>query len=156
LDTQPTHPNLFALLSNEFIADKYDLRAILRTIAMSSAYQLSTEYAPGNWNESWTPYFARHLSHRLSAEEKLDAIARATTVPVTFSVTGIGQVTSAMKLPDTTESSRNTYGRFLDEFGRGNRDDSLRTNDTSIAQALSLMNDPQVVVSRVHRNTANS
>src|SRR5262249_22672229 len=48
------------------------------------------------------------------------------------------------------------YGRFLGELGRGNRDDSLRTNDTSIAQALSLMNDPQVVVSRVHRSTANS
>jgi len=65
-------------------------------------------------------------------------------------------VTSAMKLPDTLESSRNTYGRFLDEFGRGNRDDAARSNDTSIAQALSLMNDSQVVVNRVHRATANS
>ena len=61
-----------------------------------------------------------------------------------------------MKLPDTTESRATVYGRFLDEFGRGNRDDEPRTNDTSIAQALSLMNDSQVVVNRVHRNTANS
>ena len=156
LDSQPTHPNLLTLLSNEFIADKYDLRAILKTMAMSSTYQLSTQYTPGNWNESWTPYFARHLSHRLPAEQMLDAIVRATSVPVSFTVNGIGTVTSAMKLPDTLESSRNTYGRFLDEFGRGNRDDAARSNDTSIAQALSLMNDSQVVVNRVHRATANS
>jgi hypothetical protein len=65
-------------------------------------------------------------------------------------------VTLAEKLPDTLEARNNPYGRFLDEFGRGNRDDQARTNDTSIAQALSLMNDGQVVVSRVHRSTANS
>jgi hypothetical protein len=61
-----------------------------------------------------------------------------------------------MKLPDTLEGGRNNYGRFLDEFGRGDRDATARTNDTSIAQSLSLMNDPTVVVNRVHRNTANS
>jgi hypothetical protein len=153
---QPTHPNLLTLLMNEFIADRYDLRAMLRTMTLSSSYQLSTRYTPGNWSETWTPYFARHLVHRLTAEEMLDAITKATNVPVTFTVQGIGTVTSAMKLPDTIESRNNVYGRFLDEFGRGNRDDQARSNDTSIAQALSLMNDSQVVVSRVHRATANS
>jgi hypothetical protein len=86
----------------------------------------------------------------------LDAITRATNVPVSFNVTGLGTVTAAMKLPDTLESARNNYGRFLDEFGRGDRDTTARSNDTSIAQALSLMNDPVVVVNRVHRATANS
>ena len=153
---QPTHPNLLTLLANEFSVDKYDLRAILRTMAVSSAYQLSTKYTPGAWNESWTPYFARHLSHRLTAEELLDGIVTATNVPVTFTVNGIGTVNAAMKLPDTTESARNTYGRFLDEFGRGNRDDTARSSDTSIAQSLSLMNDQTVVVSRIHRSNAAS
>ena len=156
LDSQPTHPNLLSLLANEFTADHYDLRAILKTMTMSSAYQLSTQYTPGNWNEAWTPYFARHLAHRLTAEEMLDALTRATNVPVSFTVNGLGTVTSAMKLPDTLEAGRNNYGRFLDEFGRGDRDTDARTNDTSIAQALSLMNDPTVVVNRVHRATANS
>jgi len=156
LDSQPTHPNLLTLLANEFTADHYDLRTILKTITMSSTYQLSTQYAPGNWNESWTPYFARHLAHRLTAEAMVDAIARATSVPITFTVNGLGTVMSAMKLPDTLEGGRNVYGRFLDEFGRGDRDATARSNDTSIAQALSLMNDQQVVVNRVHRATANS
>jgi hypothetical protein len=156
LDTQPINPALMADLTNEFIADHYDLRAFLKTIAMSKTYQMSTVYTPGNWNESWTPYFARHLAHRLTAEEMLDAIVRATNVPVSFNVTGIGQVNEAMKLPDPVESRNSAYGRFLDEFGRGNRDDQARTNDTSIAQALSLMNDSQVVVPRVHRSNAAS
>jgi hypothetical protein len=155
---QPTNAALLTDLTNELIADKFDLRALLRTIANSSSYQLATVYTPGAWNEQWTTYFARHLPHRMIAEEALDAIVKATNVPVTLNVNGVGTVTSAMKLPDTTEprGQNNVYGRFLDEFGRGNRDDQARTNDTSIAQALSLMNDATVVVNRVHRNTANS
>src|ERR1043166_3070400 len=87
----------------------------------------------------------------------LDGLAKATSVPITYNITGgLPAVTSAMKLPDTLEVRNNVYGRFLDEFGRGNRDDQPRANDTSIAQALSLMNDGTVVVNRVHRTTANS
>ena len=156
LDTQPVNPTLLTDLANEFVADHYDLRAILKTMAMSKTYQFSTVYTPGGWNESWTPYFARHLAHRLTAEMMLDAIFRATNVPPSMNVQGIGTVTAAMKLPDTIDQRNNIYGRFLDEFGRGNRDDQPRTNDTSIAQALSLMNDQQVVVSRIHRTNANS
>ena len=153
---QPTDPVLLNDLTNAFIAGGDDLRGILRTMAVSSAYQLATDYAPGGWNEAWTPYFARHIAHRLTAEALLDAIARSTNVPVTFNVNGIGAVNAAMKLPDTLEAARNPYGRFLDEFGRGNRDDAPRSNDSSIAQALSLMNDGTVVVSRVRRTAPNS
>jgi len=154
---QPTHPQLLSDLATNFKQSGYDLRGLLRLIANSSTYQLSTQYTPGAWNETWTPYFARHYPHRLMAEEMLDAITKSTNVPATLAISGgLPTVTSAMKLPDPTENRNNSYGRFLDEFGRGNRDDEARTNDTSIAQALSLMNDSTVVVSRVHRATANS
>ncbi len=153
----PTNAQLLNDLTSEFTKDGYNLRTILKIMATSSAYQLATAYTPGSWNEAWTTYFPRHLTHRLMAEEMLDAITKATSVPVTFTVSGgFGQVTQAMKLPDTLESRNNNYGRFLDEFGRGDRDTTARTNDTSIAQALSLMNDNAVVVSRVHRATAGS
>jgi hypothetical protein len=154
---QPNHPNLLTLLANDFTTSHYDLRAILRTMAMSNAYQLSTKYSATTWNESWTPDYARHIPHRLMAEAMIDAIAKATSVPVTYNVSGgLPAVTSAMKLPDTLEARGNVYGRFLDEFGRGNRDDQARSNDSSIAQALSLMNDGTVVVNRTHKITANS
>jgi hypothetical protein len=153
---QPNHPNLLNRLRDDFIAGHYDLKAILRTMAMSNAYQLSTKYTAATWNESWTPYYARHIPRRLMAESMLDAIAKATSVPVSYTINGLPAVTSAMKLPDPLDVRNNVYGRFLDEFGRGNRDDEARDNDSSIAQALSLMNDGTVVVNRTHKNTANS
>jgi hypothetical protein len=155
LDSQPTHPALLTLLTTEFINDKYDLRAILRTIAVSNAYQLSTIY-DGTWNESWTPYFARHIARRLPAESLVDAIAKATNVPVTYNITGGLTSNLAMKLPDPTEVRTTAYGRFMDEFGRGNRDDEARSNDTSIPQVLSMMNDATVVTGRIKRSNANT
>ncbi len=153
---QPVNPQLLEDLTTSFIQSGFSLRAILRTMATSNTYQLSSQYAPGNWNEGWTPYFARHYPHRLQAEMLLDAVAKSTSVPVTYNVNGIGTVSKAMQLPDTTDPRGNAYGRFLDELGRGDRDQTARTNDTSIAQALSLMNDQIIVVSRVHKNTAGS
>jgi hypothetical protein len=155
LDSQPANPALLSKLTTEFIALKYDLRAMLRTMAMSNTYQLSTQYG-GTWNEAWTPYFARHIAHRLPAEMLLDAILRATNVPTTFAVTGGLTMTSAMKLPDPTEVARTQYGRFLDELGRGNRDDVERSNDSSIPQVLTMMNDQTVILNRIRRATANS
>src|SRR5712692_4134574 len=157
LTVQPTHPALLEQLTTEFIANKFDLRWLLRTIAVSNAYQLSSRYTYSAWNESWTPYFARHLPHRLMAEELLDAIARATNVPITYNVSGgVPAVQAAMKLPDTIETRNTTQGRFLDNFGRGNRDDDPRDDSGSIVQSLGMMNDNQMVVSRVRRSTANS
>ena len=148
--------NRFVVHKHSATADHYDLRAILRTMALSNAYQLSTKYTASTWNESWTPYYARHIPRRLMAESMVDAIAKSTSVPVTYNIALLPAVTSAMKLPDPLEVRNNVYGRFLDEFGRGNRDDEARDNDSSIAQALSLMNDNTVVVNRTHKNTANS
>jgi hypothetical protein len=153
---QPNHPTLLQLLTTDFTTNHYDIRALLRTMAMSNAYQLSTQYTASAWSDSWTPDYARHIPRRLTSEAMLDAITKATNVPVTYPISGGGTTTLAMKLPDTLEVRNNAYGRFLDEFGRGNRDDQPRTNDTSIAEALSLMNDNTVVVSRVHKATANS
>jgi hypothetical protein len=153
---QPNHPALLTRLGSDFTANRFDLRAILRTMAMSNAYQLSTRYTSSSWNESWTPYYARHIPRRLMAEALLDAITKATSVPITYTISGAGTTTSAMKLPDTLEVRNNVNGRFLDEFGRGNRDDEARSNDSSIAQALSLMNDSNVVVSRTKKSNAAS
>lgn len=153
---QLSNPQLLEDLASSFIAGGYDVRGLLRTIASSSVYQLSSKYTPGPWNEAWAPLYVRHYPHRMQAEVLLDAIARATSVPVTFTVAGIGTVNRAMLLPDTTESANNTYGRFMTQFGRGNRDTEERSSDTSIVQSLSLMNDRTIVTSRVAKATAGS
>lgn len=153
---QASNQQLLEDLATAFIASGFDLRGILKTIAISSTYQLASEYTPGAWNEAWTPYFARHYPHRLTAEMLLDAVVSATGIPATLTVQGIGTVPKAMQLPDTIEPGvRNQFGEFLNEFGRGDRDTNARSNDTSIVQALALLNNP-LVTNRVKKSNANS
>lgn len=153
---QPTNPKLLEDLTDSFIASGYNVRSFLRTIAASSSYQLSSYYTPAPWNEAWTTLFPRHYPHRLQAEMMLDAVTKATNVPVSMNIAGLGAVTKAMQLPDTVEpGSRSQFGTFLDSFGRGDRDDTARSNDSSISQALSLLNNT-IVTTRVKRATANS
>jgi Protein of unknown function (DUF1549)/Protein of unknown function (DUF1553) len=153
---QPSNPDLLNALANYFQVSGYDIRGLLRLMATSSTYQLSSKYTPGAWNEAWTTDYPRHYPHRLMAEEVLDAIFKATGVGAAFTVNGIGAVSRAMLLPDTTEQgARTPYGQFLNSFGRGDRDQVARRDDSSISQALGLMNDP-IVVSRIHQTTAGS
>ena len=153
--TQPSHPQLLDALTSDFIASGYSIRSLLRTMANSSTYQLSSRYTAGEWNEAWVPLYARHYPRRLIGEMTLDAIVQATGVPLTFTVQGLGNVDRAMLLPDPLEGTRGPYSTFLSEFGRGDRDDTPRTSDSAIAQALEMMNDT-LVTTRVKRTTANS
>jgi hypothetical protein len=156
LDIQPTHPALLEALTDEFIAKNYSLREMLRTMALSNTYQLSSRYTPGTWNEAWVPYFARRYPRRLMAEMLFDAVTTATSAPANFNVQGIGGVPKAMQLPDPLDGGRRAPGAlFLNSFGRGNRDENPRTSDSTISQALALMND-QNVTTRVKRSTPNS
>ncbi len=141
-DQQPTHPQLLTKLAQFFVASNYDLRALIRTIVVSNAYQLSARYAPGPWDEAWAPYYARHYPRRLTAEEILDAVQKSTGVPAELGVSGGGSVPRAMLLPDPTEGG--TFAAFLNHFQRGNRDDQPRSSDGSIVQALALLDDPIV------------
>jgi hypothetical protein len=154
-NAQPTHPELLEELATTFISSNYNLRSLLRTIALSNTYQLSAQYTPGAWNEAWVPYFARRYPRRLMAEAMLDSVVKATGVPLTLNVQGLGPVSKAMALPDPLEARRRAEGIFLDDFGRGNRDEVPRTNDSSIAQALDVMNS-SVITQRLRQVVPDS
>jgi hypothetical protein len=150
---QPTHPQLLTKLASAFIASNYDLRALIKTITMSNAYQLSSRYTAGSWYEIYAPYYARHYPRRLMSEEVLDAIVKSTGVSASFPVNGLTTVPRALQLPDPTEGGG--YRTFLNNFGRGNRDDEMRTDDGSIVQALGLMND-RIITDRTKAAALNS
>jgi Protein of unknown function (DUF1549)/Protein of unknown function (DUF1553) len=147
LDTQPSHPALLEDLATEFIAKNYSLRELLRTMALSQAYQLSSAYEGPHPDEA---YFARRQPRRLPAEMLFDAVGSATGSRPQFLVPDIGFVSKAMQLPDPLEGGRSPAGMLMNACGRGDRDEIPRSNDSSISQALGLMNDP-VVVNRVRR-----
>ncbi len=158
---QPSHPALLAQLANQFVSSGYDLRSMLRTIANSEAYQLSARYTPGSWNETWTRYFARRVTRRMTSEQLLDAIFKASGVVPTnvgndmLTVISGNPATIAMALPDTTEGA-GRYATFLNTFMRGNRDTNPRSYDTSTLQALALMNDASTILPRVRQATETS
>ncbi|HWW61917.1 MAG TPA: DUF1553 domain-containing protein [Thermoanaerobaculia bacterium] len=151
-DTQPTHSVLLTRLAEWFAANGYDVRAFLRLMVSSNAYQLSSRYTPGAWQETYTRYYARHYPRRMLSESVLDSIARATNVPISISLAFFDTpLTRAMALPDTREpffSRTTTYRVILNTFGRGDRDATPRSRDGSIAQALEMLNDP-VITTRV-------
>ena len=147
LTAQPSHPELLEALADDFIANGYSIRALLRTMALSNTYQLSATYVGTHPDPS---YYARRSPRRLSAEALLDAVTTATAVPVVLPIAGMASVGKAMQLPDPLEARRSGASVFLNQFGRGNRDDVARTNDGAISQALAMMNDP-IVTTRVRR-----
>jgi Protein of unknown function (DUF1549)/Protein of unknown function (DUF1553) len=156
LGEQASHPELLEALTDEVIAKNYSLREILRTIATSNTYQLASRYTPAAWNDAWVPLYARHYPRRLESEVLFDAIATATNVFQNMPVQGLSPVTKAMQFPDPYEGGRRSpVGMFLGNFGRGNRDDVVRTNESTITQALGMLNDP-IVTTRVRRTTTNS
>ena len=63
---QPSHPELLDELARFFIAQNYNLKALMREISNSRSYQLSSRYE-GKWSPTYTRLLARHLVRRLDS-----------------------------------------------------------------------------------------
>jgi hypothetical protein len=141
---QPSHPALLDGLAAEFKEDGFRLKALLRKIVLSDAYQLSSRYE-GVWKAEYEPLFARKYVRRLWGEEIVDALAQISNIPVPMTLAANVPVAWAMQLPEPLNMPRGgTTAGFLDSFLRGNRDNELRRSDGNISQVLNLMNDPLV------------
>ena len=157
---QPSNAKLLNALATHFIQSGYDVKATMREIVNSNAYQLSSRY-PGNWNATYQNYFARKYVRRLWGEEVADAIAQSSGTFPTYNYTGFtdsgySPVSYMMQLPDVVNApSTGTVSSFLDSFLRGNRDDQPRKQDGSILQALNLMNS-QVVEPKLATTGSNA
>jgi hypothetical protein len=119
----PTHPELLAALAKDFQDHDYDLRRLMKTIAMSRTYQLT--YRPNATNRHDVTNYSRSLARGLEADVLLDALTDVTGLPETFATavtdgSSVGQApagTRAVQLrdPDTF------FSRFLELYGRNNR-----------------------------------
>ena len=143
---QPSNADLLNALAEDFIASNYDVKHLIRLIATSNTYQLSSRYDPNAWNPNWQPLFARKLVRRLWGEEVADSISLSSNVPNTFRTGGV-TFNWAMQFPETGPGVEG--GAFLQAFLPGNRDDQPRREDGAIQQALVLMND-QMVMSKLN------
>lgn len=142
---QASHPELLEELAEQFVADGFRLRPVIRRLAKTAAYQRSSWYE-GEWKSEYLPLIARHLPRRLEAEEIHDAMHQALGIEQPYTVLILGQVRNAMQFPDATEpvTSPETK-RFLEKLGRSSRGAIFRPLTGSIPMALSMATDDLVL-----------
>jgi hypothetical protein len=125
---------LLAALGDDFRAQGYDLKKLVRRIATSYVYGLSS--LPNERNVVDTRNYSRRYRQRLRAEVLLDAFSDITETSESFAAMPAG--TRAMEL-----WTHRIGSDFLDAFGRPdpNQDPPCeRTGDSSVVQVLHLMN----------------
>lgn len=78
-DNPPSHPELLKRLTDDFITQKFDIKWLLREIALSETYQRSSQREPAASAAPPTPSsFLIALERRLSAEQLSDSVLIAT------------------------------------------------------------------------------
>lgn len=137
-DVRATNPasneELFDAVAKDFVANRYDLKRLIKTIMNSRVYQLSSD--ANSTNQSDNIFYSKYIVKRLPAEVLLDSMSQVTGVPTSFS--GFPAGFRAMQLPDIRVQSQ-----FLASFGRPERlicDAGERSSDPSITQALHVIN----------------
>lgn len=140
----PSNPQLLSWLAREFVEKKFDIKHVHRVILNSRTYQLS--FSPNDSNRLDRKNFSHALPRRMPAEVLIDAVADVTGVPNNF-----GRVPSQRAVGQAMTAVRYGGGRpgyAMKIFGRPDREktcDCERSNEPSVAQALYLINDQEVL-----------
>jgi hypothetical protein len=142
-----THPELLKELCDGFIAQKYDLRWLHRTILQSRTYQQSSKPQPGA--ESDRTHYASFPLRRLPAEVLLDALNSATGTTENMDMK-FYHWPEKMKIVQVPFSPKNAFvTHVLETYGRPQRNSAVqcdceRDGSGSIFQVLTLANHPRV------------
>lgn len=134
----PTNAELLNALADRFRAGGYDLKQLLRDIATSHAYSLSS--LPNDRNVADTKNYSRHYRRRLRAEVLHDAICDIAQFEPKF--TGMPPGSRAVEI-----WTHRVESDFLDAFGRpdANQDPPCeRITEATVVQSLHLMNAPKL------------
>jgi hypothetical protein len=145
-DNPPVNAKLLDTIERQVVACRYDLRQLLRWIANSQTYQLSS-IPPAAGSEAGAN-FACYSLRRLDAEVLIDAIDLITGTTEKYSsaipepFTFIPPSQRSIELADGSISSS-----FLEMFGRPNRDTGMeaeRNNRTTPDQRLHMLNSSHI------------
>lgn len=130
----PTNAPLLAALGDDFADHGFDLKHLIRTIATSYVYGLSS--TPVERNIVDTRNYSRHYRRRLRAETLLDSVCQITGVPEQFDAMPAGSRSREIW-------THRVESLFLDSFGRPdpNQDPPCeRITEPTVVQVLHLMN----------------
>ncbi|MCA9070272.1 MAG: DUF1553 domain-containing protein, partial [Planctomycetaceae bacterium] len=132
----PSHPELLDLLASEFVAHHYDIKWMLRELALTETYQRSSLLPEGLDNPPPAESYLVGLEKRLSAEQLLDCALQATG--------------NSARIPRTNsegkanEAYASLEKKFRAAFANEQREPELEVNAT-VKASLFLMNDEDVL-----------
>jgi hypothetical protein len=129
----PVHPELLDALAKHFVEHKYDIRELVRTVATSEAYGMSSGTVPGN--ERDTRLFSHHIPRPLTAHQITDAIAQATGVENRFGEQRVRRRAIEVNEPSIANVLLDTFGRCQ----RTNGCSAVATPPLSLRQSLLLI-----------------
>ncbi len=129
---QASHPELLAYLAGQFRESGYDNKRMIRWIAASEAYNLTSKFNEANLDDNPAagemPIFSHMYLKQFRAEQLYDSLLIATAAD------------QANRTSDQAQAQRSTWLRqFVQTFGTDENDESTSFNGT-IPQALLLMN----------------
>jgi hypothetical protein len=122
-----SHPELLDELAAQFVANKFDMRWLIRAITGSQAYQMTS--ARSHESQDDVRIFARMTVRGMTPEQLWDSIAEAT---------GYKDNTPVMNQRFGFPNNNSPRAEFLNRFA--NSVDKRTETHTSILQALFLMN----------------
>jgi hypothetical protein len=133
--------------ASELVRRGFDLKALMKAILQSNAYQRSSRPLPGNRAER--RFYSRYYPRRMAAEVLHDAVVQVTKVPTRFefvTVPGGSRQKTDFYPPGTRavqlyDSAVESY--FLQAFGRNPRRvvcECERSDEPTVVQALHLSN----------------
>ena len=138
----PSNPELLDALAQELIKSKFSLKQLVKVIAKSQTYRLSS--TPNEYNEQDRQSYARYYPKRMTAEVLFDAVAQVTGSETPFQglPNDVHAPRRAIMLPDESFTSY-----FLDVYGRPQRISACeceRVSEANLAQVLHLLNSEEV------------
>ncbi len=142
-----TNEVLLKAAADYLVGQSFDLKALMRVLLQSNAYQRSSQPLPGNRDED--RFYSRYYPRRMMAEVLHDAVVQVTGVPSAFDKIAFDGAdrqetdfypagTRAIQLYD---SAVENY--FLQTFGRNQRRitcECERSDEPSMVQVLHLSN----------------
>ncbi len=146
LANPPTNPELFDYLADGFIANKFDMKWLHRTIVSSQAYQRS--WKSNETNKHDEKNHSRAVLRRLPSEVIIDAISLATASDderkrVSADPAGLRAIgrSSGYAGVRGDNYATNLFGKPV----RATNCDCERSNEPAVLQTVYLRNDPEVL-----------
>jgi len=149
----PSHPALLEMLTERFVTSGFELRAVVRLIANSHAYQADS--VPDETAVDDETNYSHVLPRRLGAEQMLDSLCQVAGVSLAFQ--GYPEGIRAGQIPGVQAVNVRRRGggsgsgsgeRFLTIFGKPQRllaSEEERSCQTTLGQTLQLMTGPALV-----------